>query len=93
MQYVFGDAFICDDNETAKKVAFDPRVRMRCVTLEGDVYNPSGVLSGGSSGDSGMELLKKVKELYKLEEELRYVEHKLQEGSRELTVFRERLLA
>jgi structural maintenance of chromosome 2 len=40
MQYVFGDAFICEDNETAKRVAFDPRVRMRCVTLEGDVYNP-----------------------------------------------------
>ena len=77
MQYVFGDAFICEDNETAKRVAFDPRVRMRCVTLEGDVYNPQGVLSGGSTPDNGTELLKKVKELFRLEEELRYVDHKL----------------
>jgi structural maintenance of chromosome 2 len=33
LRYVFSDAFVCDDAETAKKVAFDPRVRMRCVTL------------------------------------------------------------
>lgn len=93
MQYVFGDAFICEDNETAKKVAFDPRVRMRCVTLEGDVYNPAGVISGGSSSENGIELLKKVKELIRLEEELRYVDNKLQDGSRELAFFRERLTA
>jgi structural maintenance of chromosome 2 len=47
LKYVFSDAFVCDDAETAKKVAFDPRVRMRCVTLEGDTYNPSGILKGG----------------------------------------------
>ena len=48
MKFVFGDVFICEDNETAKKVAYDPRVRMRCVTLDGDVYNPSGILTGGN---------------------------------------------
>ncbi len=47
LKYVFSDAFVCEDAETAKKVAFDPRVRMRCVTLEGDTYNPSGILKGG----------------------------------------------
>ena len=48
MKFVFGDAFICEDSETAKKVAFDPRVRMRCVTLDGDTYSPNGILSGGN---------------------------------------------
>jgi structural maintenance of chromosome 2 len=40
IQFVFGEAFVCEDNETARKLAFDPRVNMQCVTLEGDVYSP-----------------------------------------------------
>ena len=59
MKYVFGDAFICEDTETAKKVCFDPRVRMRCVTLDGDTYNPSGVLTGGNDNSpQGVCILK-----------------------------------
>ena len=49
MEYVFGSTLICDGPDTAKKVTFDPAVRLKSVTLEGDVYDPSGTLSGGSS--------------------------------------------
>lgn len=52
MEYVFGSTLVCEDAETAKKVTFDPTVRMKSVTLEGDVYDPSGTLSGGSSPNS-----------------------------------------
>ena len=52
MEYVFGSTLICDDTETAKMITFDPAVRMKSVTLEGDVYDPSGTLSGGSSPNS-----------------------------------------
>jgi len=52
MEYVFGSTFICADAETAKLVTFNPAVKMRCVTVEGDVYDPSGTLSGGSSPSS-----------------------------------------
>lgn len=52
IEYVFGSTLVCDDAETAKKVTFDPAVRMKSVTLEGDVYDPSGTLSGGSSPNS-----------------------------------------
>ena len=52
MEYVFGSTLICEDAETAKKVTFDPAVRLKSVTLEGDVYDPSGTLSGGSSPTS-----------------------------------------
>ncbi len=80
MQYVFGAAFVCDDAETARKLAFDPRVNMICVTLDGDVYSPTGCLSGGSTRQGGYEILRKVKELNKLEEELKYADHKLQDS-------------
>ena len=52
MEYVFGSTLVCGDAETAKRVTFDPSVRMKSVTLEGDVYDPSGTLSGGSSPNS-----------------------------------------
>lgn len=52
MEYVFGSTLVCEDAETAKRVTFDPAVRMKSVTLEGDVYDPSGTLSGGSSPQS-----------------------------------------
>ncbi|KAL8626236.1 hypothetical protein Q9189_008081, partial [Teloschistes chrysophthalmus] len=52
MEYVFGSTLVCQDPETAKRVTFDPSVRMKSVTFEGDVYDPSGTLSGGSSPNS-----------------------------------------
>jgi structural maintenance of chromosome 2 len=52
MEYVFGNTLICADAETAKQVTFNPNVRMRSITLEGDAYDPSGTLSGGSSPNS-----------------------------------------
>ncbi|KAI9792223.1 MAG: Structural maintenance of chromosomes protein 2 [Candelina submexicana] len=65
MDYVFGSTLICDDAETAKRVTFDPAVRLKSVTLEGDVYDPSGTLSGGSSPNSSGVLvtLQKLNEL------------------------------
>ena len=57
MDYVFGTTLICQDAETAKRVTFDPSVRLKSVTLEGDVYDPSGTLSGGSSPSSSGVLL------------------------------------
>ena len=52
MEFVFGNTLICHDAETAKKVTFDPNVRMRSITLQGDSYDPSGTLSGGSAPNS-----------------------------------------
>ena len=34
------------DAATAKSLAFNKDVRTRCVTLEGDDFNPSGTLTG-----------------------------------------------
>lgn len=44
---VFGDVFICDDQDTAKKLAFDPRLNVRTVTLDGMVFCSDGVITGG----------------------------------------------
>jgi structural maintenance of chromosome 2 len=67
MEYVFGNTLICADAETAKRVTFDPAVRMKSITLEGDSYDPSGTLSGGSAPNSSGVLvtLQKYNELTK----------------------------
>ena len=67
MNYVFGNTLICHDSDTAKRVTFDPSVRMKSVTLDGDVYDPSGTLSGGSAPNSSGVLvtLQKLNEITK----------------------------
>ncbi|CCE62594.1 hypothetical protein TPHA_0C04440 [Tetrapisispora phaffii CBS 4417] len=48
LQFIFGSSLICNDAETAKKITFNPKIRTRSITLDGDVYDPEGTLSGGS---------------------------------------------
>jgi structural maintenance of chromosome 2 len=47
MCHIFGNAFICDDAATARNVAFNKETLTRCVTLNGDDFNPLGLVSGG----------------------------------------------
>jgi structural maintenance of chromosome 2 len=58
MAYVFGKAFVCKDAATARAVAFDKDVLTNCVTVEGDLLNPNGLLTGGSRGGGGSVLAK-----------------------------------
>lgn len=69
MSYAFGNAFVCEDAGTAKKLAFSKDVNRRCVTLEGDDFNPSGTLTGGSRSTSS--LLLNLHDLMEAEEQLR----------------------
>ena len=62
MKHIFGNIIVCDDQETAKKLAFDPYVKMKTVTLEGDIYHPNGLLEGGHAAEL-YGMLKKVKEI------------------------------
>lgn len=75
--YVFSDTLICDDAESAKRVTFSRDVGVRSVTLEGDVYDPSGTLSGGSA-PSGSGVLIQVQELLEAESRLNEARKKLQ---------------
>ncbi|RKP27033.1 hypothetical protein SYNPS1DRAFT_27308 [Syncephalis pseudoplumigaleata] len=69
MQYVFGGTLICADSETAQKVTFDRRVRLKSVTLDGDVYDPAGTLQGGSKPQSA-GLLVKIQALHEARQQL-----------------------
>ena len=78
MEYVFGSTLLCEDAATAKLVTFNDAVRMKSVTLEGDVYDPSGTLSGGSSPNSSGVLIT-LQQLNEITKELAIRENALME--------------
>ncbi|KAG8464835.1 hypothetical protein KFE25_010203 [Diacronema lutheri] len=55
--YAFGGALLCADAPTAKRLAFDRSVGVACVTLDGDLFSPTGTLTGGSRAPAGDGLL------------------------------------
>ena len=74
--YIFGDTLICDDANTAKAVTFSRDVGVRSVTFEGDVYDPSGTLSGGAAPNSS-KILVQVQDLITVEHRLRDAQTRL----------------
>lgn len=69
MEHIFGHTFVAKDINIARKVTFDNRIRMRCVTLDGDSTDPSGVLTGGAR-QKGASMLLMIEELRKFENDL-----------------------
>lgn len=69
MQWIFGNIFICKDMKVAKEVAYHPNIMKKCITLQGDTFDPSGVLSGGAAAKSSSILLK-LNELKDIQKEL-----------------------
>ena len=65
--FVFNDTLICDDAAAAQAVTFARNVGVRSVTLDGDVYEPSGTMSGGAA-PSGSGVLVRAQELRAAEE-------------------------
>lgn len=72
MTYIFGSTFVCMDPNTAKAITFDPQIRARSITLDGDVYDPEGNLSGGSRrmGPSILLTMQKYNNLVELVKQL-----------------------
>jgi structural maintenance of chromosome 2 len=73
MRYVFGTTYVCKNSEIAKKLTFNDRIRVRCVNLSGDVFDPQGSLTGGSTIRNSDNIILKVKEI-------NYIQGKIKES-------------
>lgn len=60
IRFAFNNILVVDTLDGARKVAFDPNVRMKCVTLEGDIVDPAGTLSGGSRNQNQSSIIENV---------------------------------
>lgn len=46
-EFVFSGCLIVSSSEIAEAIAYNPKLQIKCVTLDGDIYDPSGTLDGG----------------------------------------------
>ncbi|EMR09778.1 hypothetical protein PNEG_01962 [Pneumocystis murina B123] len=90
MEYVFGSTVICENAEIAKQITFDPNLSLKSITLNGDIYDPSGTLSGGSSTSSNGVLVQ-LQKLNEVKNELNLYNNKLLEINTFLEKNKERL--
>lgn len=63
-------------------MTFDREVQTKCVTIAGDVYDPSGTMTGGSA-PAGNRILIEVQELLQVEAELAEARARLEGLERE----------
>ena len=80
---LLGRTVIVDTMETAIKVAKQNSYSFRIVTLEGDVINPSGAITGGSVAKKTVNILGRGKEIEKLEQEIKDLKVKIQKIEKE----------
>eukprot|EP01129_Flabellula_baltica_P007646 TRINITY_DN2988_c0_g1_i1.p1 TRINITY_DN2988_c0_g1~~TRINITY_DN2988_c0_g1_i1.p1 ORF type:complete len:1181 (-),score=346.90 TRINITY_DN2988_c0_g1_i1:34-3576(-) len=78
IEHIFGNILICNSLDSARIVTFDKNVKAKSVTIEGDIYDPSGMASGGSAKQS-RNFLEAVQELKEQEKELQNFERELAE--------------
>ncbi|TXG70675.1 hypothetical protein EZV62_005610 [Acer yangbiense] len=78
MEYVFGSTFVCKTTDVAEEVAFNRDTRTPSVTLDGDIFQPSGLLTGGSRRGGG-DLLRQLHRLADAESNLLIHQKRLSE--------------
>ncbi|XP_051143191.1 structural maintenance of chromosomes protein 2-1-like [Andrographis paniculata] len=78
MEYVFGSTFVCKSIDAAREVAFNREIRTPSVTLEGDIFQPSGLLTGGSRRGGG-DLLRQLHALAEAESKISFHQKRLSE--------------
>ncbi|XP_058055070.1 structural maintenance of chromosomes protein 2 [Anopheles bellator] len=84
MSFAFGHSFIVKDLNVAKQITYHPRIMTRSVTLDGDVVDPGGTLSGGARA-KGSAVLLEVAEINKVQAILQQREAELRDISLEIS--------
>ncbi len=80
---LLGRTVIVDNMETAITVAKQNGYTFRIITLEGDVINPSGAITGGSVAKKTVNILGRGKEIEKLQTELNNLKNKIEQLQKE----------
>ena len=75
---LLGRTVIVDNMDTAIKVAKQNGYTFRIVTIEGDLINPSGAITGGSVAKKTVNILGRGKEIEKLEKEIKNLKQKIE---------------
>ena len=80
---LLGRTVIVDNMDTAIKVAKQNGYTFRIMTLEGDMINPSGAITGGSVAKKTVNILGREKEIEKLGKEIQEIRQKIEKIKKE----------
>ena len=86
---LLGRTVIVDNMDTAIKVAKQNGYTFRIVTVEGDLINPSGAITGGSVMKKTVNILGRGKEIEKLQKEIEKLKSKIQKLENDKEEFEE----
>lgn len=76
MKHLLGNVIVTKDLKSANEIARVVEFRYRIVTLEGDVVNPGGSMTGGTSRQKTTSVLSRKQELDEIVEKLKVMEEK-----------------
>ena len=80
---LLGRTVVVDTMDTAIKVAKQNSYSFRIITLDGDVINASGAITGGSVAKKTVNILGRGKEIEKIQKELKSLETKIAKKQQE----------
>ena len=80
---LLGRTVIVDNMDTAIKLAKQNGYSFRIITVEGDVINPSGAITGGSVAKKTVNILGRGREIEKLQKEINTLEGKIKKQEQE----------
>ena len=75
LQYMLGRVIFVEQIEDGMKVAKSSNYSLKVVSLDGDVLNPGGSMTGGSLQNTNTKLLGRQREIEELSVELKTLEH------------------
>ena len=75
--YLLGRIVICDNLDTGTKIAKKLSNSLKIVTLQGDIINPGGSMSGGSVRKQEFSLIGRQREIVELEQAIENVKSEL----------------
>lgn len=84
MENLLGNVIVTKDLKGANELAKILRYRFRIVSVEGDVVNPGGSMTGGATKTKGNSLLSRKGELQSIQEKLKEMEEKTEALERDV---------
>ncbi len=86
---LLGRTVIVQDMETAIRVAKDNGYSFRIITIQGDVINPSGAITGGSVSKKTVNILGRGREIEKLQKEIKKLDEQIQKLETEKNTYQQ----